>query len=96
MRRPKLKTQHYMVAIVFLAIFFWAAPVLIPDILRRWFACEERAAWHAKEAAALRARIAKSPEARELQYHTEKSQMYRSSLYIPWRFYTLGDTPSWR
>jgi hypothetical protein len=50
MRLPKLKTQHYMVAIVFLAILFWACPVVIPDIQRRWMACRGAAAWHMTEA----------------------------------------------
>ena len=107
MRRPRLTIQRWMVALVFVAIALWAATATGPDLVRRWTACRQEAAWHAKIAAGmratktLRAKTAASTGMpirpfsrgwkRKLDYHTTMGRKYHRALYIPWEFYDLGD-----
>jgi hypothetical protein len=96
-----------MVVLALLAVAFWAGSAIGPDLVRRWTACREEAALHARVAARLKAiltlraktatstgmpvRVSKAIEQR-LGYHTTMSHKYRRALYIPWEFYRLGDT----
>ena len=109
MRLPRLTIQRWMVVLAMLAVACWAGSAIGPDLLRRWTACRQEAAWHARIAARLQATLtlrAKTAAStgmpvrdsrameRRLRYHAALSCQYRRALYIPWEFYRLGDTIS--
>ncbi len=96
---PRMTIQRWMAAFAILAV----------DVARRWRACQDEAAWHARIATRLqgtlrlRAKTAAStgmpvrdsrPMERRLRYHTALRRQYRRALFIPWEFYRLGDTVS--
>ena len=105
----RLTIQRWMAALALIAIACWAGTAIGPDLGRRWMACRQEAAWHARIAArlqttlTLRAKTAAGTGMpvrdsrameRRLRYHTTMSRKYRRALYIPWEFYRLGDTVS--
>ena len=109
MRPPRLTIQRWMVVLAILAVACWAGSAIGPDLVRRWTACRQEAAWHAKIAARLQATLtlrAKTAAStglpvrdsrameRRLRRHAALGRQYRRALYIPWEFYRLGDTIS--
>jgi hypothetical protein len=101
MRRPKIKIQRIMVAVVFFAIALWAGRILVPEMVVRWKNCQRSALFYqrlsglyATQAAMFRSknldRVAES-KARAASYE-KKSQKFRRALYIPWECWALGDT----
>src|SRR3954463_1680698 len=101
MRRPRMTIQWFMVAVVFLAIFLWAGPVLVSEAVRRWRVCSVRAARYQAQARAgsLRAtRLAARSMHRAAAFErstaeedARKAREYRRALLIPWEFWALGD-----
>lgn len=101
MRWPRMNTQRWMVAIVFLAIFSWAGSIVGPVVVHRWSACRARADAYEAEArssAALavmydgQSKPYQAGNLRERAHNYQKeSQKYRRALVNPWEFWTLGD-----
>jgi hypothetical protein len=102
MRIPRIGIQRFMVAVVFLAIFLWAGPVVVPDAVRRWRQCYDTATRYEVEAKFYYASAAKlqamsrlsgaNQERKRGDWYTEKSGRCRRSLLMPWELYDI----SWR
>jgi len=95
-----MNIQRFMVALVFLAIVFWAGPVLLPEAVRRWNVCYRKAAYYQAEARswhaeAIRRAVRSLPDegrmTREVaEHYARAARRYRRSLVIPWDFWSLG------
>src|SRR4051794_16162495 len=102
MRMPRMNIQRFMVAVIFLAIFLWSGPILVPEVVRRWRLCDARAAHYEAEAraaslwAAQSAARSNNRAAAQLRSRadscTRKSRQYRRALLIPWKFWSLGES----
>jgi hypothetical protein len=95
MRIRRISIQWLMVIIVFLALFLWAGPVVVPEAVRRWRRCHARAADYQAEAARHYAIAASRPFAADYMrergdWYMEKSGRYRHALLIPWEFWNMG------
>jgi hypothetical protein len=96
-----MNIQRFMVAVIFLAIFFWSGSALVPEAVRRWRRCDARAAEYLAEARSLSLHAARFTalsrhyEAAWLreraENYTKDSWKYRRALVIPWEFWSLGE-----
>src|SRR5262249_5350456 len=101
MRAPRIKIQRFMVAVVFLAIFLWAGPIVVPEFVLRWKRCQELASTYSRDARAYSLRATRSPSRlnprRAAMYQSKAddcekaSKKYRRALLIPWDCWSLGD-----
>lgn len=101
MRLRRISIQWYMVSVVFLAIFLWAGPIVVPDVVRRWKNCERRYTIYQAEAlsysrfAASYAAKGEAEAAASCRWSADdramKSWKYRRALFVPWEFWSLGD-----
>jgi len=95
-----MNIQRFMVALLFLAIAFWAGPVLLPEAVRRWKVCyriadsyqAEARSWHAEASRrAARSLPDEGRMTREVaEYYERADRRYRRALMIPWEFWDLG------
>src|SRR4051794_17639294 len=87
MRMPRFRftVGRMMVAIAIFAISLVVGGTVAPDICRRWCNCREKADFHAAQAADLhRTALSRAIE-------RAAARRYRLALWLPWRFYPLGD-----
>jgi len=101
MPRVKLNIQRLMVAIIFLAIAFWAGPDVAPEFVRRWRTCSDRASRYESMARTEYVRAATSsarsqPDGgaiclRRADGYSRQARRYRCSLLVPWQAWSLGD-----
>jgi len=90
-----------MVAVVFLAIGFWAGRILVPEMVVRWKNCQRAALLYQRLSSdqSKRAGMFSSSNSARTTFHqakavhyAEKSWKYRRALYIPWECWSFGDS----
>jgi hypothetical protein len=101
MRQVKINIQWLMVTIIFLAVTFWAGPIVAPEFVRRWRTCSDRAARYQSMARAESFRAAahsarSQPDMaaiceRQEGIYSRKAQRHTRALLVPWEAWSLGD-----